>query len=174
MSARVAIGAGLGIAGIAIVFWPELASVSASAKTARGAFYTVMAVITSAVGALTATGNTKRGVPVWQAMAFAMLYGALCSAVFAVATGATLSWDHSIAYLASLLYLAVLGSIVAFTGYFLLLERIGAARAGYIGVMVPILALVISWLFEGYVWRTWTFVGAALSIAGNALVLRRG
>jgi hypothetical protein len=42
------------------------------------------------------------------------------------------------------LYLTIFGSIVAFAAYLTLLKRIGAARSGYIGVMVPIVALVIS------------------------------
>ncbi len=75
--------------------------------------------------------------------------------------------------MASLLYLAIPGSVIAFGGYLTLLERIGAARAGYIGVMVPIVALLISYLFEGFAWRTATWIGIALSVAGNVVILRR-
>jgi drug/metabolite transporter (DMT)-like permease len=54
-----------------------------------------------------------------------------------------------------------------------LLERIGAARAGYIGVMVPIVALLISYLFEGFAWHAQTWVGVRLSVVGNVVILRR-
>ena len=84
-----------------------------------------------------------------------------------------LEFDWSLRYLGSLLYLAVFGSIIAFGGYLTLLGRIGAARAGYIGVMVPIVALVISAAFEGFGWRVQTWLGIALSIAGNVVILRR-
>src|SRR6185503_19464267 len=72
MSWRVAVGALLGIAGIAVVFLPELLALSSNTRVLRGAAYTALAVLASAAGAVIATGNAKRGVPVWQAMAFAM------------------------------------------------------------------------------------------------------
>ena len=73
----------------------------------------------------------------------------------------------------SLLYLVVLGSILAFAAFLTLLGRIGAARSGYIGVMVPIVALVISAAFEGFRWHALTWVGIAVSVAGNVIILRR-
>jgi hypothetical protein len=46
------------------------------------------------------------------------------------------------------------------------------ARAGYIGVMVPIVALAVSAAFEGFRWHALTGVGIAVSVAGNVVVLR--
>jgi len=173
MSMRVAVGALLGIAGIAVVFLPELLALSSNTRVLRGAAYTALAVLASAAGAVIATGNAKRGVPVWQAMAFAMLYGSACSLLYILVSGKSLGFDRSATYAISLLYLAAFGSVVAFACFFVLLERIGAARAGYIGVMVPIVALVISYLFEGYAWRAATWLGVGLSVAGNVVILRR-
>jgi drug/metabolite transporter (DMT)-like permease len=173
MSWRVVAGASLGIAGIVLIFLPESGALAIDPRVARGALYTVLAVVTSAAGSIVAARNPKRGVPIWQSMAFAMFYGAICSLLVVLITGQPLRVDWSPRYLASLLYLAVLGSVVAFAGYLSLLERIGAARAGYIGVMVPIVALLISYLFEGFVWRPQTWVGIALSVAGNVVILRR-
>jgi drug/metabolite transporter (DMT)-like permease len=70
------------------------------------------------------------------------------------------------------MYLAVFGSVVAFAGYLTLLHRIGAARSGYIGVMTPIVALVVSAAFEGFRWHVLTWLGIAVSVAGNVLILR--
>jgi drug/metabolite transporter (DMT)-like permease len=173
MSWRVAFGALLGVTGIALVFLPELSTLTADSRVAPGALYTVLGVITSAAGSVIATRNPARAVPVWQAMAFAMLYGSVCSLLVALALAQPLGFDWSARYVASLLYLAVFGSVIAFAGYLTLLERIGAARAGYIGVMVPIVALLISYLFEGFAWRPATWIGIALSVAGNVVVLRR-
>lgn len=173
MSWRVVIGALLGIAGIALIFIPEMGGLTIEPRIALGAIYTALAVVTSAVGSVVAVRNPQRGVPIWQAMAFAMLYGAACSLVITLATGQTIGFDWSPSYVGSLLYLAILGSVVAFAGYLTLLERIGAARAGYIGVMVPIVALLISYLFEGFAWRPQTWVGVGLSVMGNVVILRR-
>jgi drug/metabolite transporter (DMT)-like permease len=73
----------------------------------------------------------------------------------------------------SLLYLTLVGSILAFAAFLTLLARIGAAKSGYTGVMVPIVALVISAIFEGFNWSILTLAGIAISVAGNVLVLRR-
>jgi drug/metabolite transporter (DMT)-like permease len=53
-----------------------------------------------------------------------------------------------------------------------LLARIGAARAGYVGVMVPIVALAVSFFFEKFAWGWLTTLGVALSLAGNVVILR--
>jgi drug/metabolite transporter (DMT)-like permease len=67
----------------------------------------------------------------------------------------------------------VFGSILAFSAYLTLLGRIGAARAGYVGVMVPVVALILSAAFEGFHWQALTVVGIAISLLGNVLVLRK-
>ncbi len=173
MTARMAAGSLLGIAGIALVFWPEFATLGVGTRVALGAFYTVLAVVVATVGSLVAYRNHNANLPVWQSMAWGMLYGSLLSLVVALATGQSLGFQATIPYVASLLYLTVFGSIIAFSCYLTLLNRIGAARSGYIGVMVPIVALVISSFFEGFQWHLLTLVGIAISVAGNVLVLRR-
>ena len=173
LSWRVSVGALLGIVGIALVFWPEFDKLSSNNNGVLGIVYTALAVITSAAGSVVASRNHELGLPIWQAMAWGMLYGAIFSLVITFAVGKTLAFEFSLPYAASLLYLTVFGSILAFAGYLTLLERIGAGRAGYIGVMVPIVALVISAFFEGFTWHLITVFGIALSLAGNVIVLRK-
>lgn len=173
MTARMAAGSFLGIAGITLVFWPEFAALGAGSKVALGAFYTVLAVVISTIGSLVAHRNHEAKLPVWQSMAWGMLYGGLFSLAVTVATGKPLMFEATLPYVASLLYLTILGSIFAFAAYLTLLTRIGAARSGYIGVMVPIVALVISAFLEGFHWQALTWAGIAISVAGNVLVLRR-
>jgi drug/metabolite transporter (DMT)-like permease len=173
MTARVIAGSILGIAGITLVFWPEFARLHNDGDTAAGALYTAIAVIVSALGALAAHRNQEAQLPLWQSMAWGMLYGALFSLGFTVATGKALDFEATPGYVLSLLYLTILGSIVAFAGYLTLIKRIGAARAGYIGVMVPIVALVISAAFEGFRWHALTGIGIAVSVAGNMIILGR-
>jgi len=173
MSLRVTIGALLGIAGITIVFWPEFGKMSSDGNVALGALYTALAVIISAAGSVIASRNQKLGLPVWQTMAWGMLYGAMFSLSFTMLAGKKLGFELSVPYALSLLYLAVFGSIFAFAGFLTLIGRIGAARAGYIGVMVPIVALAISAFFEGYAWHAETWIGIAVSLAGNVIILRK-
>ena len=173
MTRQVLVGSLLGIVGIALVFWPEFAHLRGDGKTALGAIYTVIAVVVSALGSLVAHRNQEAHLPLWQSMAWGMLYGALFSLAVTLAMGKPLDFEFTPAYVLSLLYLTILGSIIAFGCYLTLLKRIGAARSGYIGVMVPIVALVISAAFEGFRWHALTWIGIAVSVAGNVIILRR-
>jgi drug/metabolite transporter (DMT)-like permease len=173
MTARMTAGSLMGIAGITLVFWPEFVRLGMGKDVVLGATYTVLAVLISTVGSLMAHGNREARWPLWSTMAWGMLYGALSALAFAFGAGESLTFEPSATYIGSLLYLAVLGSIVAFACYLTLLNRIGIARSGYVGVMTPIVALVVSSFFEGFQWRALTVVGIAISVAGNVLVLRR-
>jgi drug/metabolite transporter (DMT)-like permease len=173
MSARVAVGGLLGAAGVAVVFWPEVAILSGERRALEGVGFIAAAVASHTLATVLATRNTALGVPIWQALAWGMAYGTACSAAIVLITGQPLAFEASLPYVASLAYLAVLGSVVAFACYLALLDAIGPARAGYIGVMVPIVALGLSAVFEGYRWHTGVWFGVALSLAGNMLMLPR-
>jgi len=162
----------LGMAGIALVFWPELRRVRAEGGVLVGALLVAAAVLASGVGNVFATRLERLGVNVWQKMAWGMAWGAAGSTLAALATGQGFHFSPVPSYLASLLYLAVFGSILAFAAYLTLLERVGAARAGYVGVMTPVVALVVSGFVEGFPWGLTTVAGVAVVVAGNLVVLR--
>ena len=173
MSRRVIIGGVLGVVGITLVFWPEFSKLSTDGDTALGATFTAIAVVASAVGSVSAVLTQRMKLPIWQTLAWGMLYGGALSLLVAAAVGKPIAFDSGIKYLASLAYLAVFGSVIAFAGYLTLIARLGAARAGYIGVMVPIVALVISSVFESFTWGVLTFLGAAVSVVGNVVILNK-
>mgnify|MGYP001597388878 CR=1 FL=1 len=173
MTRRMALGSVLGIAGIALVFWPEIGRGGHRGNVAVGALLTVLAVLVTSAANLVAHRNHQRGLHGWPTMAWSMGYGGIASLVAALALGRPFTFDASPGYVISLLYLTVFGSVLTFASYLTLLGRIGAARASYIGVMVPIVALVVSSLFEGFAWQPLTVAGIAVSVAGNVLVLRR-
>jgi drug/metabolite transporter (DMT)-like permease len=83
------------------------------------------------------------------------------------------SWqiDWSGPFVVSFLYLAVAGSILTFGAFYTLVQRIGPARAGYIGVMTPVVALAVSSALEGFAWTGETVAGVALAIAGNFIAM---
>ena len=155
------------------MFWPEFVNLKASRDVTLGAFFTAVAVVLSALSSIVAHRNQDKRLPIWQTMAWGMLYGSIFSLVACQALGKPLAFEATPAYVLSLAYLVVFGSIFAFTAYLTLLGRIGAARAGYTGVMVPIVALVISAAFEGFHWQPLTWLGVAVSVAGNAIILRK-
>jgi len=172
MTTRVTVGALFGIAGIVCVFWHEFANLSVSRNAELGAILTMLSVVASSAGSMVATRIQKSGYSTWSSMAWGMLYGGVMALVIGVILGKPLSFEMTVGYVSSLIYLAIFGSVITFACYLTLLARIGAARAAYIGVMVPIVALAVSFFFEKFAWGWLTTLGVALSLAGNIVILR--
>jgi len=170
---RFVAGGALAIAGVALIFWPELVRPDAPADVGRGAVLTILSVLLSTVGSLIASRNRERGVPLLPAMGFGMLYGALAACVLAIAFGRSASVPTALGWWLSLAYLAFAGSVLTFACFLTLQDRIGPGPAGTVGVMTPLIALMVSLVFEGYTPGVLTALGVALAVAGNALMLRR-
>lgn len=172
LSGRFLAGGVVGLVGVTLIFWPEIAKAPAGASSTLGALFTVGAVLLSAVGSLSASRNRHHGLPFWPALGFGMLWGALASVLMAAALGRPWSVPVSAGWWISLGYLALAGSVITFACYLTLQDRLGPGPAGTIGVMTPLLALGVSLLFEGYRPEPITFLGAALAVAGNVAMLR--
>ena len=173
MTLRITVAAAFGIAGIVCVFWPEFGKLSVSRNAELGALLAVLSVLASCAGSMMATRTQKLGYATWTSMAWGMFYGGALALLFGLAMGRSISFDATPAYIGSLVYLALLGSIVTFGCYLTLMGRIGAARTGYVGVMVPIVALTVSYFFEKFAWSFLTTAGVILSIIGNIIMLRK-
>jgi len=167
------LGAALGVVGVAIVFAPELTVFSNGKAGMLGLTYGLAGTLAASLGNITAARNQRRGLPVVQQNAFGMLYGGLLVTLFALLTGQKFVFEYTVPYTLSLLYLALFGSVLAFGGYLTLLGRIGADRAGYVAVAIPIVAVLLSTFFEGFRWHPATVLGIALCVLGNVLVLRK-
>ncbi|HEY8100899.1 MAG TPA: DMT family transporter [Burkholderiaceae bacterium] len=130
-------------------------------------------MLLSTVGSLIASRNRQRGIPFWPSMGWSMLYGAAGSLIVVLAMGQSLTLPGAPSWWLSLIYLALAGSVMTFACYLTLLDRVGPGPAGAIGVMTPLLALVVSMTWEGYHPDLFTCIGAAMAVAGNALILHR-
>jgi drug/metabolite transporter (DMT)-like permease len=166
---RTVLGAALGVTGVTLLFWRELAGMQTDAL--RGILFGLAATVFASGGNLLAVRNQRRGIPLLPGVAWGMTYGTLTIALVAALNDIVWTFDPRPGYVLSLLYLAAFGSVIAFAAYLTLLGKIGAARAGYVGVAVPVVALLLSTVFEHYEWTLPALAGAALCIAGNVLVL---
>ena len=168
-------GGVLGLAGVALIFWPEFGKAAGSdgRSAALGAVFTVASVLLSSIGSLTASRNRAHGLPFWPALGLGMLYGAGVAALFALAQGQSFMPPAAISWWLSLLYLALAGSVLTFACFLTLQERIGPGPTGTVGVMTPLLALGVSILFERFEPNLLTLSGAALAVLGNVLMLSR-
>jgi drug/metabolite transporter (DMT)-like permease len=171
LTPRFLFGGVLCLAGVALIFAPELQKISVGSAAAQGALFTVLAVLLSAVGNLAATRNAGLGLPLWTAMGWGMLCGAALSMAVVLGSGQTVTVPTAPSWWASLLYLSVAGSVIAFACYLALQQRVGVGPSSTIGVMTPVFALLVSTLLEGYRPMVWSWLGVALAVAGNALIL---
>jgi drug/metabolite transporter (DMT)-like permease len=164
-------GALLGLGGIGLVFWPELVLLDPSADALRGMALALLGTLVASFGNMVSLRNQGAGLPVVQSNGYGMGYGALLMALWAAGRGLPFAFDVSAGYLLSLGYLALFGSVLAFGSYLTLLGRIGPGRAAYAMVLFPLVALLLSTLFEEYHWSATAFAGMLLVVVGNVLAL---
>jgi drug/metabolite transporter (DMT)-like permease len=170
---RVVVGAVLGLLGLAFVFWPELTSLSLTSQKMLGMLLALVATISASLGNVVSARNQRRELPVIQTNAYGMLYGAGFMLVLALLRGAELQFETSPGYVLSLFYLAIFGSVIAFGSYLTLLGRIGLDRAAYVTVLFPVIALMLSTLFEDLHWGIFQLLGVLLILLGNAVVVTK-
>jgi drug/metabolite transporter (DMT)-like permease len=170
---NVVVGAIIGLVGISLVFLPELSAFSLQDRGFVGMLLSLGGTLFASMGNIVAARNLREGLPVVQTNAFGMGYGAVLMFAIALLAGTPFRFETTPAYIASLVYLSLFGSILAFGAYLTLLGRIGADRAAYASLLFPLVALGISTLFEGYRWSLPALVGVLLVLAGNFLVLSR-
>lgn len=168
---RTCIGAGMGMLGILTIFWPSVEELSFSDTVFVGASLSVLGALIASFGNIVSQSAQRQALPVMQTNAWGMLYGAVLNFGLALFQGKAFNFDPSAAYVVSLLFLAIFGSVVAFGCYLTLLGRVGLERAGYASVMVPVVALCLSAMFEGLRLDAHILAGIALAIGGNLLIL---
>lgn len=164
--------AGLGIAGVALLSWEEIVTAQMGERALIGVGLTFAGVFAAAVGNVFARRGEVAGATVAASTGWAMFYGAGLLALFALATGRAWTFEPSWSYVASLLHLSMVGSVIAFFLYYGLARRRGYATASYIAALTPPLAMLVSSLFEAKSWGALALGGVALVIAGQVLLLR--
>lgn len=164
-------GALLGLIGTAIIFWNEISQFEATQDGIFGVFLCVISVIIASLGNITSAKNSSLKIPVVQATAFGMLYGAIIMTGLAIALGRPLELDMSSDYLLSMAYLIMFGSIIAFVSYLTLISEIGPSKAAYSIVLVPLVAVTISTFLEDFQFTFFTALGMLFLISGNLFAL---
>ncbi|KJC59107.1 hypothetical protein UP10_19680 [Bradyrhizobium sp. LTSPM299] len=162
-------GALCGILGLAIIFVPG--ATATGAAPLAGFAWALVAAVATGTGTTIGARNQRAGLPVVAVLGWGALVGAAASALWAMATGASFAADASVPYLVSFLYLAIAASCITFMLYFELVRRLGPGRAAYTLALVPLVALVLSALFEHLALGWPVLAGASAILLGNVLVL---
>lgn len=163
----------LGITGIVALFWHDLTAARLSVELLTGIGLSALGTYCFSLGNMISARHQRRGLDVLSTNAYAMCYGALLMGGVALLRQETFTVEWSPRYIGSLLYLALFGSVIAFTAYFSLVGRIGAGQAAYSTLLFPLVALGLSTVYEGYEWRMNAVVGLGLILVGNLVMFGR-
>ncbi len=168
---RMYLGASLGMLGLGVLFWPSLVDISLSEKVLLGAGLSVSGALLASLGNMVSSSSQRQGLPIIQSNAWGMFYGTLITAAVAWRRDLPFNFDFSMEYISSLIYLALFGSVLAFGSYLKLLGRIGPGKAGYAMVMFPVVAVLLSVVFEDLALEPHLVAGMVLVLAGNLAIL---
>lgn len=177
---RVVVASVMGFLGLGLVFWSESGQWLAQSKTHGevgiflGVFLAALGTFVASLGNMVAVYNKKQHIPIVASNTLGILYGAGFTWILTLLTGQPMAFDGSLSYLGSLVYLSLIGTVLAFGTYVVLISRIGADKGGYVFVTTPIVALFLSTYYEAFHWSLWTVIGVLAVLSGNLLVLKPG
>jgi len=166
------IAAVIGVIGLASIFKPEIQTFSFEDQITLGLVICVVATFIASLGNTIVATKMAASVPLIPFNTISLAYGTLFNMMFALFQGDLPSLDPRPEYYIALLYLSVMGTVVAFSLYLWLINQIGVARAAYMAVLTPIVALMISTLMEGFQWTGYAIAGITLVVLGNVLMIK--
>ena len=165
-------GSAIAGVGIALLLLHEYRMAPPEGKVIVGIALTAAALLSASTANVLQASDAARRQPMVPMLAWALMMGAVMDGLFAWAMEGPPQFDTRPGYVLGVLYLALIGSVVTFPLYFRLLQRLGAGRGAYNGVLVPVIAMVLSTLFEGYRWSLLAGAGSALAMVGLVLALK--
>ena len=173
LGGQLIVGATIAMAGIVLLFVNEARiDPHGPGEVLTGIGFTLLAILSASTANVMQATPTAAKYPMATMLAVAMAVGALTDAAFALATVGPPVVEMRAAYWAGIAYLGVFASALAFPLYFGVLRAIGPAKAAYSSVIVPVIAMCLSTLFEGYRWSGLAVAGAALAAVGLVIALR--
>lgn len=172
------IGALIGLSGLCTIFSGQFHLLVHSthphlSQLLLGLGACLLGTLLASLGNMIFVYNQRHKIPILQSNAYGIFYGTLVLTLIAICSGTPLSFDTQPRYWLALLYLAAFGTVIAFGTYLQLVKRIGAERAAYAFVILPIVSLLLSSIFENFQWTLSTFFGLIMVIIGNILVVMR-
>ena len=172
LNASVGVAAVLGLLGLSLIFAPEFAGLTIEPAIIIAIALALVAGLSASLGnTIAASGKLGDASPL-SINAVAMTYGSLINVSLAFFFDGSPVIRTDPGFISALIFLSVIGTVVCFSVYLWLIRVMGVERPAYIAVLVPIVALVISSLFEDFSWSTESIVGLLLVFAGNVLIVR--
>ena len=173
ISRRLVIGACLGVSGVALIFWNDITAASANPNAWLGIGLGLTAVIFASIGNILTLRISRFGMALIPLLAWSMAYGGLVVLLIASVSGVSFHFDPRPSYWLAMLYLSVFGSVIAFLLYFKLAQRQGTGRAALMAMVIPVIALAMSAMFEGWRPTLLALVGMVLCLGGLWVATRQ-
>lgn len=170
VTGRFLAGAGIGIVGVALLVGHDMGASGGS--TRLGMVLALLAVLCASAANILQASPAGRALPMEAGLAWAMGYAGIGNAVFAWGVSGPPQFDFSPGYVAGVAYLGIFASALAFQLYYRLIREVGPGQAAYNGVVVPVVAMALSTLFEGYDWSLPAVIGGSMALAGLVIALR--
>jgi len=169
---RFVLGSSIALVGIALLLVNEAQAAPLGGNVAWGAGLALVAMLCASIANVIQAGPSGRDVSLVTLLAWAMLYGTGLDIALAWALDGPPVIPRDAAYWLGTAWLALAGSVVTFPLYYGLVRQLGAGRAAYNGVLVVVVAMIISTLLEDYHWTPLAVSGAVLAMAGLVVALR--
>ena len=170
---KLLIGFAFGLVGMMMLYKDELGLIEDGMSAIKWLGVAVMANVVASLGNIVSLRNQGEGFGILQLNAFGMAYGSILVFLIGLFKGDPTTFENTSSYILSLIYLSVFGSILAFYGYLTLLGRMGPGKAAYVSLIIPIIALIVSSVFESFQWSLIAVTGLVLVLIGNWLALSK-
>lgn len=172
VSARFVAGSVVAIAGIALLMLHEYRAAPLDGTAVlTGIGLTVLAVLSASVSNVMQAGQLARRTSTVVLIGYAMLAGAVADGLYAWLVAGPPAFALGLRQMLGIAYLAIIGSVVTFPLYFALIRDWGPGPAAYSSVLIPVVAMGLSTVFEGYQWSLLAAGGAALAMIGLVIAL---
>ncbi len=171
LSRRFLAGSVVALAGIAMLLLHEYRIATLGGGVLLGIAMASCAVLSVSVSNVAQASQIARHQPLVPLVAWSMLWGAAANVAIALTLSGPPVIDTKLTSLAGIAYLAIIGTVVTFPLYFALIRSWGPGKAAYNGVAVPVVAMALSTLFEGYQWSLLAASGAVLAMIGLLIAL---
>jgi drug/metabolite transporter (DMT)-like permease len=167
------LGSAIAVAGVALLMLQEYrAAPVGGAEVLLGLSLALCSVGTASISNVLQVTPKIARYPTITVLAWSMLWGSLANSIFALFMYGAPVIDTRPGYIGGVLYLSIIGSVVTFPLYFKLIRDIGPGKAAYTGVVIPVVAMILSTIFEGYVWSTLALAGGVLVMAGLVVAMQ--
>lgn len=172
VTTRFLLGSLVALAGVGLLIVNEArGDTSSGGQTWLGLGLTLAGVMCASIANVMQGTPRAKALPMMSLIAWGMVWGVVFNGLFALATAGPPVIEYRLNYWLGAAHLGLLASSLAFACYFSVIRAVGPGPAAYSSVITPVLAMILSTLFEGYHWTGLAIGGGLLAFAGLLIAL---